>query len=268
MPEAIQRLACYENTGASGETRVFHFLTIEAKKARTSTDDPVAKYQNLNNSSQALHNMFEFFREAGQQSEDDFFTKVRFFSVVASTEGLVIRIHRATREPEDGTGQGLIMKDKTNYPLRFEYREFSKLQKDTFERQVVSEIFERILVNYGENVLHTLLKKAAVDIMAKLDNDPQVRQERADVNYYRYGQINIRANSKKGTPAVSQAPSVTNMSIDMMWNETLTPTQSRAATPTRSRAATPKQMSSLSGKRCRRQSDDGLITRNTRQRHN
>jgi hypothetical protein len=95
MPIATKRLACYENAGEIAETRVFHFFTIEAKKALRSADDTVGKRQGLNNASQALHNMFEFFRDAGQQHEDIFFTNVRFFSVVASTEGLTIRIHRA-----------------------------------------------------------------------------------------------------------------------------------------------------------------------------
>lgn len=144
MPRSKKRLACYENVDETRETRTFHFFTIEAKKAQMSADDTVGKRQSLNNASQSLHNMFEFFRDAGQQHEEKFFTKVRFFSVVASTEGLTIRIHRATREPADGSDQGFVTKD---YPLRFEYREFGKIRKDNnFTRQTVLDMFERILI--------------------------------------------------------------------------------------------------------------------------
>lgn len=103
MPISTQRLACFENTSETGASKVFHFFTIEAKKAMISADDTVGKRQSLNNASQALHNMFEFFRDAGPQYEESFYAKVRFFSVVASTEGLTIRIHRATQEPADGS---------------------------------------------------------------------------------------------------------------------------------------------------------------------
>lgn len=81
MPKATKRLVCYENMSEIRRARGFHFFTIEAKKGLMSADDTVGKRQSLNNASQALHNMFEFFRDAGPQHEDIFFTKVRFFSV-------------------------------------------------------------------------------------------------------------------------------------------------------------------------------------------
>jgi hypothetical protein len=203
MPRATKRLACYESADEIGGARVFHFFTIEAKKAKTSTGDTVGMRQSLNNASQALHNMFEFFREAGPQHEDTFFAKVRFFSVVASTEGLTIRTHRATREPANGSDQGFIIAE---YPLRFEYREFCSIPRDKFERKIVLETFEKILLGYGAKELHVLLHNAAKDIVEKLRKDTRGMYLRGDENFYRYGQT-VVPPSKRTTPAASQAPS-------------------------------------------------------------
>ena len=286
LPEATRRLACYENINESARERVFHFFTIEAKKGNTATTGNVGKRQCLNNSSQALHNMFEFFREAGQQHEDSFFTKVRVFSVVASTEGLTIRIHRATRVPADVSGPGFVVEGsfgKPGYPLRFEFQEFSSIEKATdFNRAKVLEIFENILLGYGENELRLLISDAAEAIVANFQKNPRERAKRtANDDYYRYGQI-FALKSRKQTPAGSIARSETNLSVDMLRSATATSTQSRistsrpssklsgkqqsSATPTQSRASTPRQPSKLSGKRQRGQSGDSIAERYTRPR--
>ncbi|KAI4130724.1 MAG: hypothetical protein LQ347_003267 [Umbilicaria vellea] len=258
MPSATRRLACCENAGGIGENRVFHFLTIEAKKGGTPIEDDVGKLQSLNNASQALHNMYEFFHDAGPQHEDNFFTKVRFFSVVASTEGLIIRIHRATREPADGSGLGFI---KPRYPLRFEYRVFSEIHKRiNFERETVFKTFQKILLGYGEKELHGLLSGAAKAIMARLHNDPQGRLARANFGFYLYGQIAPR--SRNQTPA---ARSESIVSVDMLRND-LSGTVTPGAT---SKSPTPKRVSELGGsggKRKRGQSDDSQPSRRTRLR--
>ena len=75
MPTSTKRLACFENLIQEKETRVFHFFTIEAKKANIGTDDSVGGLQSLNNASQALYNMFEFFRDAGGEHENIFLIK-------------------------------------------------------------------------------------------------------------------------------------------------------------------------------------------------
>ena len=64
LPAPTRALACFENMN-SGASRIFHFLTVEAKKAMADIDADKAKYQSLNNASQALHNMYEFFSDAG-----------------------------------------------------------------------------------------------------------------------------------------------------------------------------------------------------------
>ncbi|KAL9624024.1 MAG: hypothetical protein Q9160_001777 [Pyrenula sp. 1 TL-2023] len=204
IPIATMRLACFENTTVSGQERIFPFFTVEAKKAKTSSDDIKGKLQSLNNASQALHNMFEFFRDAGSEHEEIFFNKVRFFSVVASTEGLTIRIHRATRLDPEGPRPSFILPDNRNYPLRFEYQEFFKLEKAKLDREVISKIIQQILITYGVGELLVLLKTAARTLMDRLFDDLEEMREREHVDYYRYGQT-VVAPSKRPTPAATPA---------------------------------------------------------------
>ena len=253
MPNSTKRLACYEEMDEMRESKVFHFFTIEAKKAFYSIDDTGGKRQSLNNASQALHNMYEFFHDAGPRYEIDFFDKVRFFSVVASTEGLTIRIHRATKEPADGSDQGFIT---TGYPLRFEYREYCKIRKDSnFDRKTVLKTFERILIAYGADELQFLLHDAAEAIMEKLKKDPDGMKKREQIDFYCHGQTTKTGGSKKSTPAPnqaspapSQALSEVPASLDMVLSGEVTPTQGRLA-----------HILNAHGKRPRRDSDDILI---------
>ena len=102
LPEATKELACFENHN-SGMSRIFHFLAVEANNATSSLEDPKALYQSLNNASQALNNFYEFFQDAGPTHRQVFFDKIRFFSVVANTQGILIRIHRAIEIPQDAS---------------------------------------------------------------------------------------------------------------------------------------------------------------------
>ncbi|MCJ1430688.1 hypothetical protein MMC27_000038 [Xylographa pallens] len=267
IPRATGRLAMFENPSEIGETRVFPFFTIEAKKAESSSDDTVGKRQGLNNASQALHNMFEFFRDADEVAsthyEDIFFEKVRFFSVGASTEGLTIRVHRAARDPSDKTGLGFIMKDRPDYPLRFEHQNFAHIQKTNFDQETVFKIFETILIEYGVNELRDLLAEAARALMEKLNNDEELMKARQDPDFYRYGQTKVQ-ESTKNTPKLSRAQSVlssmgppsrnfTYMSIDAIRSGSTTPMQKQAqetATKTNKRPA-PQSKDSRSRRKTR-----------------
>jgi hypothetical protein len=153
IPTAIARLICYDSDVKTAQERAFYFFTIEAKKGETTTGDSIGKCQSLNNASQALHNMFEFFRDAGPQHEDIFFDKVRFFSAVTSSDGITIRIHRATRGAEDRAGRRLIMPDRPEYPLVFEHQVFCRIEKSNFDREAVISTIEKILIGYGVNEL-------------------------------------------------------------------------------------------------------------------
>ena len=178
MPQATRRLACYENGDEIAKEKVFHFLTIQTVRSHISPDNDVGKLQSLNNASQSLHNMFEFFRDAGPKHEKEYFDKVRFFSVVASTEGLTIRIHRATK-----SDRNLIIPD---YPLSFKYVELFRVYKREFTRKAVFDIFKKIQVDYGVKMLGPLLHRAAKDIMKRLTaGELRARRKKG---FYRYGQ--------------------------------------------------------------------------------
>ena len=181
MPDATRRLVCYERLDEIGVSKAFHFLTIEGRRSQTVTTDLTALYQSLNNSSQALHNMFEFFNDAGPQHAGKFFSEVRVFSAVASTEGLLVRIHRAAQLDEDRIHM-------PGYPLRFEFREYARIPRDKFDREPVVKLFSKILVSYGTDKLFGLLQDAAKTLAEKLENDPGERGLRYDPFFYRHGQ--------------------------------------------------------------------------------
>lgn len=166
FPKATQRLVCYEGVTPPNKDRAFYFLTIEAKRGWVSVDDPVALNQCLNNASQALHNMFEFFKEADRTIGEDFnverddhtkkfFERVRFFSVVAIPGAMKIRIHRACRRSKtDELGP------KSEYPLKFLFSNYKTFRDEDFTHQNVVKSLTEILHNYGVNELQGLLKEA------------------------------------------------------------------------------------------------------------
>ena len=204
LPAATKELACFENQN-SGMSRIFHFVTVEAKNAITSLEDPKALYQSLNNASQALHNFYEFFQDAGPTHRQIFFDKIRFFSVVANTQGILIRIHRAIEIPQDARRSGLVMPDRPEYRLSFEYREFATLTgEDGFTRERVIEVFRKIL-KYAVDELSVWISAAAEDLVDKVDKNLVEYQARGRVGFYRHGQPSPR--SSRNTPRTSNATS-------------------------------------------------------------
>jgi hypothetical protein len=139
--------------------------------------------QNLNNVSQALHNIFEFFREAEPQYENKFFVKIRFFSVVINTEDLAIRIYRSIRKSINGSNQNFIISE---YSLRFEYREFCNMTRNKFDRKIVLKIFEKILLGYEANKLYLLFHNTVKVIVDKLKKDSKTIYLKENKNFYRY----------------------------------------------------------------------------------
>lgn len=194
LPFATQSLASYENLRYPTRRKVFHFLTIEAKKGMTSTADSAPLLHNLNNASQSLYNIYEFFREAGSDHEQKFFEEVRFFSVIATTEGLTFRIYRATQiiEKADIVADG--------YPLRFLYRVFKRLQFGiNYNRDAVLEILKPILLAYAEETLLRLLKAAAEAIREKFLNNKDAKVQRQTIEYDLYGDSKPSKKSEKNS---------------------------------------------------------------------
>lgn len=197
--------------------------------------------------------MFEFFRDAEAEHENNFFTKVGFFSVIASTEGLTIRIHRVTREPDKECS---IVPD---YSSRFEYREFLDIQKHSnFDRETVIRTFKTILIAYEANKIRFLFSDAAKALVRRLKRDPKGLKSRQNVNFYRYGQTVAVPKSRTATPAPSRAPSGMSNSTNMLRGGTISPMQSQVLFPV--------QTSNALGKRLRAQSEDSTQSRTKRQR--
>ena len=211
LPWPTKALACFENM-TSCDSRIFHFLVMEAKRASTIVDDTKALHQCLNCASQALFNLYEFFNDAGPEHRKVFFEKVRIFSVVARRQGLLVRTHRATEIPESDGALKLVMPLKREYRLRFEYREFARIPEGKdFHREKVLEIFKKIFT-YGVNDLRTYLRAAASALHSKLakemSEDLQLfRAKRHDTNLYRYGQ-------PCPEPSKSSRPPTTALSAD------------------------------------------------------
>ncbi|KAL9078480.1 MAG: hypothetical protein Q9157_002601 [Trypethelium eluteriae] len=215
LPNATRHLICYEGIkgGFNEADRAFGFFFVEAKRSRFHPDHEVTLHQVLNDASQALHNMYEFFREAQQLQV--FFDRVRVFSAATSEKGIIVRVHRATELPENAKSTRIV----PEYPLQFEHQTYQSFNREEFDRSKVVEAFERIIVGYGERQLLELLKKAAADV-GKKANHEWVRNKYvvnpAAFNDYRYGQYGGRSSttaSKLQTPAIegSQSARTTSM---------------------------------------------------------
>lgn len=198
LPEPTRGLACFENSSANA-SKIFHFLAVQAKKAMLDLDSPQALHQCLNNASQALHNMFEFFRDAGPEHEQIFYDKVRFFSVVANRKGIIVRIHRAIRKPDDASPWELVMPDRPDYRLEFEFREFQRISDaDEFSRKKVLEVMKKIL-KYAADDLLKMINAAASQLVQKLEKDLEMYVARREADFYSYGQPNPK--SFKSSPS-------------------------------------------------------------------
>jgi len=144
---------------ANSRTRLAGTAKGDAAARLTSTPDHVALQKNVNNASQALHNMYEFLKEAGGSYEEKFFEQVRFFSAVATTEGIVIRIRRAKKTDENSKYNPIPgANNREDYPLQFEFQQFWPLDHETnskppLDRQSIVHQIENIIVGYGANVL-------------------------------------------------------------------------------------------------------------------
>ena len=214
LPEPTKGLACFENS-LKNDSRIFHFLAIEAKKAMVDTESPQALHQCLNNASQALHNMFEFFRDAGPKHEQLFYDKVRFFSIVANRRGLIVRIHRAIRFPDDASPWELVMPDRPEYRLKFEFRELHRINdRDDFSRKKVLEAIKKILKHATDDLL-AKIKAAASDLVQNLQKDLGMHRARRKEDFYSYGQPNPR--SSKSSRRTSVVPSTTGDGVQQKF---------------------------------------------------
>lgn len=168
LPAEMQEVACYEDN--EDKSRVFHFLTIEAKSKVKGCLDKKGLLQSLNNSSQSLHNMYELFREAGDKHVKTFFDKVRVFSAVASCDGIVVRVHRPVRvAASEEAKEADVLPIVEGYPLQFTYTDLLEASDaaNNYTRDKVVSLMEDIIVGYGIGELRGYLKEAARDFTNK-----------------------------------------------------------------------------------------------------
>lgn len=246
LPSATQKLICYEGDSRKDLIRAFHFLTIEAK--RRDIDDEVALNQSLNNASQALHNMYELFKEADTEIEPDkhekkhytnmFFDKIRVFSIAAARGGMKIRVHRACDITRHNNPKHPITK---GYPLQFAYNDYAVIHSEDFKyHRVVGEL-SKIILGYGAGELKKSLESALEAVNKKFtDHRKNGNPLSRDEHYYSYGQV--PSSTKKGkTPSVSVAA-----------------TGDYASESTRARTARPSKDSSLRRSMSRKSSQLGV----------
>ncbi|RYP01738.1 hypothetical protein DL764_006100 [Monosporascus ibericus] len=237
LPQATKNLVCYEGQkqAIGKEARVFHFVTVEAKNKFKTPDDEIGLLQSLNNASQSLHNMYEFFREAGDTHVRVFFDKVRVFSAVSTSNGIKIRIHRACptknailaedARPEAETASGKQPNNQVparrsivpDYPLQFLYDDFFEASSATadFTRENVVGIFEKIIVSYGIGELRGHLRAAAQAFETKCveyeEKNNNMRLGR-DIGYYMHGLPLPPRGATPSLPAPSVHPSQVSLS--------------------------------------------------------
>lgn len=180
IPAELRKVVCYEGINSPQNIRAFHFFIIEAKNKFTTTDDPVALAQVLNTATQSLHNLYEFFNEAGPKHLEEFFDKVRVFTAVSTVRGILIRSHRACLaagfRDDTSTLRSLPLAKPAvldSYPLQFEYDVYFRTGFDLSDfthDKVVSKVGE-ILIQYGAHTLYNLLEEAAKDVIKVFTNE-------------------------------------------------------------------------------------------------
>ncbi|KAL9043017.1 MAG: hypothetical protein Q9214_003619 [Letrouitia sp. 1 TL-2023] len=238
LPTATKRLACFESD-ITGPYRVFHFLSIEAKNAMLNIEDTTALHQSLNNASQALFNMYSFFHDADPGGDDEFFEKVRFYSIVANNKGLLIRVHRATKLPSSVDKGELVIQNRRDYPLQYDYREVLCItDRRKYNRQTLMEVWRKIMY-YGIHHLHPLLQAAAEKLHRKFLGNTSMIRERNKLSYYRFGQPAPKSRSRKTS---------------------ITPSQNERTTPMNDRLESLQVNSSIASPYVDQQTEDGQAT--------
>ncbi|KUI61524.1 hypothetical protein VP1G_08702 [Cytospora mali] len=232
LPAELREMVCYEGEATGKEGRVFHFLMIESKNTYKTLDDEVGLCQSLNNASQSLHNLYEFFREAGDEYVQIFFDRVRVFSATSTSQGIKIRAHRACLvedarpdtaehiEADDVPAMSSIVDD---YPLQFVYDDFFEASGSDFTREKVVSIFEKLMVGYGIRELWGHLQNAARAIEEKCiayNDEHKLRLWRTK-GYYTHGLILPDKHGATTTSAVSGVSNATKTTIRATGGRTL-----------------------------------------------
>jgi hypothetical protein len=144
--------------------RPFPFFSIELYRGPGGV---VSIRQNLHTASQALHNMHEFMEYAGHGRT--FFEKVRFYSMVASSRGHEMRVHRAV---ELGEKEGRI---SSKYPLGFKFDQVYE-RRGRYTKGEITTLVKKVLHGYGVETLLPILKRSVLHALEKLRSDPKLHE--------------------------------------------------------------------------------------------
>lgn len=164
IPSELNRSLCPD--GAAH--RCFPFFFMEVKRAKAELE--AAFIANLHSASQALFNIYSWMARAGQ--EETFFQKVRVFTMVLNAQDLGVRIHRATPRP-DGH-------------LDYEFQEFFPTKpaeneiypSARYSRDEACHLVKNILVGYGAEQLHAILREA-IEAVSRLEIDLVQKKRKA-----------------------------------------------------------------------------------------
>lgn len=212
LPAATRHLGCLENK-TKGASRVFHFLTIEGKSAEHSVDDEKALLQCLNNSSQALFNLYAFFHDAGPDHEEVFFSKVRVFSIVAMRRGFLMRCHRGVRLDDHMPISFLVLPDQPTYRVRYEYEEVIRIpESNDHNREQILGLLKMVL-RYAIEDLAKYIRNAAKTLFENFCLDSEALKQREDPNFYRLGQPSPE-DMRKAKASRSQTSHATPRSLN------------------------------------------------------
>ncbi|KAF2230044.1 hypothetical protein EV356DRAFT_509443 [Viridothelium virens] len=118
----------------------------------------------------------------------------------------MIRIHRAEPLKRDSASFEDVgpIPTKPPYNLEFQFEEYKFFPQREFTRENVVDMFAKIMIGYGEGVLHKLLKNAAIEIDRKFKTlrEKGILPLQA-INDYRHGQKELPSRDTK-TPRQSE----------------------------------------------------------------
>lgn len=146
-----------EKPEAGDDGVAFPFLMMEAKGPAGKLGGSPVLRQVVNDASNALFNLWKFFKRAGKEAE--FFKYIRVFTVAGSHERMTIRMHYALEEEDQNNWV------TEGYPLRYRYEVLMTSSTDAKNcRPLIQNTLTNIL-KYAENKMLSLIKDSVVNVL-------------------------------------------------------------------------------------------------------
>jgi hypothetical protein len=168
-----------------GQWRCLPFLFIEAKRARHDLDP--ALMANAYSASQALYNIYIWMKLAGEL--DTFFRSVRVFTVVLNAQELALRCYRA---------------DLDGKHMHFRYDDV--VSQTSYTRDQACKLIRNILVAYGEEELHPVLKSTFQKVVSAFSTGRLRLQERPSGKRKAEAVATSSGKRSRASQALSEGP--------------------------------------------------------------